>query len=91
MCGIGNQWQTIRYPWAHMVVSKFNMTMKPLNLYSPTDCPLTEDKTCVIKDLYTPTGDPEHIYYELEEDNYYTFNKNACNCDGTYNCQTYKI
>ena len=43
--------------------------------------PLTEDETGVIKDLNSPTGDPEHIYYELDEDKNYTFNKMACNCD----------
>ena len=53
-------------------------TIEPLFTHQ---LPLTEDETGVIKDLYTPTGDPEHIYYELEEDNNYTFDKMACNCD----------
>ena len=52
---------------------------------------LTEDETHVIKDPYTPIGDQEHIYYELEEDSHYTFDKMACNCHGACNCQTYKM
>ena len=51
--------------------------------------PLTEDKTGVIKDLNSPTGDLEHIYYELDEDKKYTFDKMACNCHGACNCHTY--
>ena len=61
-------------------------TIKPLFTHQ---LPFTEDKTGVIKDLKSPTGDLEHIYYQLDEDKNYTFDKMACNSDGTCNCHTY--
>ena len=49
----------------------------------------TEDETGVIKDLNITTYEVDHIYYELDEENNYTLNKMACNCQGACNCHTY--
>ena len=48
--------------------------------------PLSEDETGFIEDPYIPTGDLKHIYYDLEEDNNYSLDKMACNCEGACNC-----